>query len=76
VSDEYTPTTDEIRDGYWINDGGISDEADALAFDRWLAAERARIWDEGFGACANWWEIHHYQVVMHDDNPYRENKVD
>jgi hypothetical protein len=37
MTDEYTPTTEEVRDGHWINDGGISDPADAKAFDRWLA---------------------------------------
>lgn len=32
------------------------------------AAKKA--WDEGFDACANWWEIHHHGVVRDDSNPY------
>lgn len=31
----------------------------------------ARIWDEGFDACANWWEIHHHGVARDEQNPYR-----
>lgn len=39
----YTPTTTEVRERFWIDDGGISDPADAAAFDRWLAAHDAEV---------------------------------
>ena len=35
---EYTPTTEEVRKRYWLNDGEPSDPDEALEFDRWLAA--------------------------------------
>jgi hypothetical protein len=33
---------------------------------------QANAWAEGFAACAEWWEIHHYQAVIEDANPYRK----
>lgn len=43
---EYTPTTEEVRERYWINDGAISDEREGLEFDRWLRAYAESIYDE------------------------------
>lgn len=38
---DYTPTTDEIRNG-WI-DNGTHEERDGADFDRWLAARDAQV---------------------------------
>lgn len=27
-------------------------------------------WQEGWNACAEWWEIHHHGVVRDERNPY------
>lgn len=46
---DYTPTTDEVRQSYVTDDHDRHMVLDPSAeFDRWLAAERARIWDEGW----------------------------
>jgi len=61
---DYTPTTEEVRFGYSIKDGGLSidwlQSEQVAEFDRWLAevkakeakAERERIkqrlWDDGY----------------------------
>ena len=37
-----------------------------------LRAVAEKAWEEGFVACAEWWEIHHYQAVIAEKNPYRE----
>jgi len=47
VAEEYTPTTGEVRDRYWINDGAWADPTDALAFDRWLDQVRAEAFHRG-----------------------------
>lgn len=26
----------------------------------------------GFQECANWWEIHHFETVMNDNNPWTD----
>lgn len=48
TNNEYTPTTEEVRERYWINDGAISDEREGLEFDRWLRSIKATAWNEGF----------------------------
>ena len=40
---EYTPTTDEVR--AWAVLASPLTEAE---FDRWLASEKAKAWDEGY----------------------------
>lgn len=76
--DDYTPTTEEVRDRYWINDGGFSDPEDAKRFDRWLASVRADAWDEGEEAGESnalaWdgWRYRSDYVVA--SNPYRSEK--
>jgi hypothetical protein len=47
VADEYTPSTDEIRRGYIGEPDHFMDPLVGAEFDRWLAAERAKAWDEG-----------------------------
>jgi len=52
---EYTPSTAEVLEAYvrfrdW-------EAGSVAAFDRWLASERARVWDEGRAAgfdCGRW----------------------
>lgn len=44
---DYTPTTDEIRNGWietgWAPDGTLCDKRDGAEFDRWLAAHDAEV---------------------------------
>lgn len=35
---DYTPSTDEVRNRYWIVDGGISSPEEKEDFNRWLAS--------------------------------------
>ena len=76
---DYTPTTEEVREGY--SSWGIAPDENLwqerllldkhrAEFDRWLNAERARIWAEGFSAGVNHdlgdWEVAPEPIV----NPY------
>lgn len=49
-----TPTTEQVRQGYVFSwSGGLRDEyhPDGTAeFDRWLASEKAKAWNEGYDA--------------------------
>lgn len=72
ATDNYTPKTDAVRRSYWYNtsasDSAVQSDAE---FDRWLAAERAKAWDEGKA------EMIRYQQggktkVPYPANPYRE----
>ena len=48
ATDNYTPTTEQVRRSYWYNTSDSYSAALSDAeFDRWLAAERAKAWDEG-----------------------------
>lgn len=57
---DYTPTTGEVRGIYEVAralhpeaTGGLASPGEVMAeFDRWLNAERARIWAEGYLANA------------------------
>jgi hypothetical protein len=42
MSDYYTPTTDEVRSDYALNDYGMSPSL-AAEFDRWLKTEHAKV---------------------------------
>lgn len=66
---EYTPTTEDVAFYY---EGPDMDAAERRAeFDRWLAGERAKAWDEGFcvgersGARED-------PLNPYTENPYRE----
>jgi len=70
VSD-YTPTTEEVRQGwrtartgqFYVKEQFITDEE----FDRWLAEVKADAWDEGYVSSDDYYGEH--------DNPYRgDNK--
>ena len=43
MSSDYMPTTEDVRNRYWINDGDWACLEDAAAFDRWLAAHDAEV---------------------------------
>jgi len=72
ATDNYTPTTEQVRRSYWYNTSDSYSAALSDAeFDRWLAAERAKAWDEGKA------EMIRYQQggktkVPYPANPYRE----
>ena len=42
---DYTPSTQEVKEWYADSIDRLGGEGE---FDRWLNAERARIWDEGY----------------------------
>lgn len=46
-------------------------DREGRAFDRWLNAERARIWDEGYGQGRSDQADHSMYHQTHTDNPYR-----
>lgn len=64
---EYTPTTEEVRNGYvgpWTGPNPYVSEDERTEFDRWLAEVKADAWTEGVVACIN-------ETGMH--NPYLHN---
>ena len=80
--DKYTPTTEEARGIYEVAralhseaTGGLASPGEVMAeFDRWLNAERARIWEQ----CAQaGWESKLYGHRNRDElmarNPYEED---
>jgi hypothetical protein len=85
---DYTPTTEEVRNGYSIADGGLNDtwlrEDAENRFDRWLAEELRKAkndaWFEGFSA--GWDECDDPEGFVNDKwdaktpNPYREGETE
>lgn len=68
MSEEYTPTTEEVRDAYAGHD---FDSAIATAeFDRWLNVEKAKAWEKGAESAFFSWDIRGF--VDYPENPYRE----
>lgn len=54
---EYTPTTEEVRDYYvegrlQTHDG--MEPTNEAQFDRWLDAERKRVWEEARALVIHW----------------------
>ena len=62
---EYIPTTESVRYNWAAY--GVPQEH----FDRWLNAERARVWDEGHGAPCDEWVVDEMCAEYHP-NPYRK----
>lgn len=84
---EYTPSTEEVRIAY--NHWGkypefAPDDFDVTEaeFDRWLASERARIWDESSksiqGELRKTWPRYRFPatVARRVPNPYRKSGDD
>jgi len=77
---EYTPSTEEVREEYWLASGDPSRDSKAKPeFDRWLAehdrAVAAAAWDE----CVAVFEAKFFggptkdMVLSWLDNPYRKD---
>lgn len=77
---DYTPTTEEVREAYldrkdfedalsFIERRG--DEVAAAEFDRWLAANNAKVWQEGVAA-----QCEAYNMTPDPGpNPYRKDQT-
>lgn len=67
MSDDYTPTTDEMRFA-WADRVNKHDQEGAEEFDRWLAKVCEAAWDEGYtrGNAHN---------GRRDDCPYRAAEI-
>ena len=70
MSDEYTPTTANVRNCYVYADphDGTFRRAAEAEFDRWLADVRAKAWAEGYGSDE---DVHTPRA-----NPYRGKGAD
>lgn len=58
MSDDFTPTTDDVRNYYagWVDERSSDSVDEAYAeFDRWLAGERARVLREAAALAARLW---------------------
>ena len=82
MSDDYMPTTEQVRDGYRYDpeydyynplEAGANVELRGLAFDRWLDQVKAEIWDEGHHAGQHNEHEHRPRRVM--TNPYKETQA-
>lgn len=78
MTDEYTPTTEEVREAYLDRkdfEDAVSfierrgDEVAAAEFDRWLNTVRAEAWDEGYDAAP-------MGGRPRQENPYRKETPD
>lgn len=73
MADEYTPTTEDVREWYADSVDRLGGEAE---FDRWLAAHdretAARAWDEGYRQGRSDQADHSMYHETHTANPYRE----
>ena len=66
---DWTPTTEQVRDGYRYDpeydyyhplEAGANVELRGLAFDRWLSQVKAEAWCEGKRASDTAWEHIYY----------------
>lgn len=48
--DDYTPTTEDVRESYTYLRGTIPTVEHAAEFDRWLNEVKAEAWEEGANA--------------------------
>ena len=74
---EYTPTTEEVRDGFSFSPSFSTQRNREAGFARWLAGVKVDIWAEGFEAgqdeadgheASRQWGGPHTCIT----NPYRE----
>lgn len=77
---EFTPTTEQVRDGYAIDpedeyrdpiNAPANRRANERYFDRWLAGVKADAWDEGFKQGGPMHDEHLDDPDAHRRNPYR-----
>lgn len=78
MSEDFTPATEQVRDGYAIDvEGEYGNPVDAgnnrkwaeRAFDRWLAEVKASAWDEGWDARE---KLRNEPAIAKDfENPFR-----
>lgn len=77
MSDNYTPTTEEVREAYLDRkdfEDAVSfierrgDEVATAEFDRWLATMKAEAWEQGYDAAP-------LGGRPRQENPYREQGV-
>ena len=83
---DYTPTTEEVRDGWvevqnawWPGCPDNWDDLKAAEFDRWLAEVKAQAWDEGQLALLEYMRVPLYpsngdepRNPKQPRNPYRQ----
>lgn len=71
---DYTPTTEQVREEYATRMAPHLDEARGEAFDRWLKRVQAEAWDEGFADGVNHdigdWD----NAPSIINNPYRQEQ--
>jgi len=67
----YTPTTEEVRDQYCLDDGLRYTEHEA-GFDRWLAEVKAQVWADGYTAGTHDWRTE----SLTTPNPYRQGETE
>ena len=73
---KYTTTTGEVREAFieagpWTMNGGAA----LKAFEQWLAAHDAEVWDEGFNAGYDQVLVNNSiatTVIDYRKNPYRQ----
>ncbi len=67
ATDNYTPTTEQVRRSYWYNTSDSYSAALSDAeFDRWLAAERAKARQDAEKVILEAW-----QVIDHNCQAYK-----
>lgn len=73
MTDDYTPTTDEVKAAYrqefTTSDDVIEVPENDVEFDRWLQGELARAWDESKDA---WVDFYENPALPAPENPYRK----
>jgi hypothetical protein len=52
----------------------MGDVVNLILGSEWLRERDAEKFSEGFRECAEWWEIHHYQSVSDESNPYKKKE--
>lgn len=74
MSEEYTPTTEEMHlrqiPGADPNDLNATEQQDLDEFYRWLRAEKATAWEKGAESAFFSWDIRGF--VDYPENPYRK----
>ena len=73
---DYTPTTEEVRNTFWLGQHSVSDsdwansEAD---FNKWLTEVKAQVWEEG--VLTEWTGFARENDIL-SANPYRQGETE